>query len=107
MACSPISLVSISRILLTAGVGAATRLASALFQTFTLPFVVLLSGAIAIAVVLAVSILVLLAVLAFFFLKGQQKRAHRPVATSPPLSGEAGEGGEDDTVVYRSTTKPV
>ncbi|CAL8315300.1 unnamed protein product [Lota lota] len=62
------------------------------------------SGSIAIAIVLAVSILVLLAVLAFFFLKGQKKRAHQPVATSPPLPGD---GGEDDTVVYRSTTKPV
>ncbi|XP_056436841.1 kunitz-type protease inhibitor 1-like [Gadus chalcogrammus] len=62
------------------------------------------SGSIAIAIVLAVSILALLAVLAFFFLKGHKKGAHQPVATAPPLSGE---GGEDDTVVYRSTTKPV
>ena len=69
-------------------------------------FIVLLSGAIAIAVVLAVSILVLLAVLAFFFLKGHKKGRHQPVATSLP-AGDGGEGGEDDTVVYRSTTKPV
>uniref|UniRef100_A0A8C4ZG46 Serine peptidase inhibitor, Kunitz type 1 b n=1 Tax=Gadus morhua TaxID=8049 RepID=A0A8C4ZG46_GADMO len=67
-------------------------------------FNVFLSGSIAIAIVLAVSILALLAVLAFFFLKGHKKGAHQPVATAPPLSGE---GGEDDTVVYRSTTKPV
>ncbi|KAJ3606549.1 hypothetical protein NHX12_026070, partial [Muraenolepis orangiensis] len=61
------------------------------------------SGSIAIAVVLAVSILALLAVLAFFFLKGQRKRVHQPVATTPPPLGE---GGHRDTVVYRSTTKP-
>ncbi|KAG7272626.1 hypothetical protein CRUP_033135 [Coryphaenoides rupestris] len=62
------------------------------------------SGSIAIAIVLAVSILVLLAVLSFFFLKGKRKRAHQPVATTPPPPAD---GSQGDTVVYRSTTKPI
>ncbi|XP_034017948.1 kunitz-type protease inhibitor 1-like [Thalassophryne amazonica] len=61
------------------------------------------SGSIALAVVLAVAILALLSILAYCFLKSRRERSQRPSATGPAHVALA----EQDTLVYKSTTKPV
>ncbi|GLD73907.1 kunitz-type protease inhibitor 1-like protein [Lates japonicus] len=60
------------------------------------------SGSITLAVILSVSILALLAILTYCFLKARRDRSHRPVATGPAHVALS----EQDTLVYNSTTKP-
>ncbi|XP_061785017.1 kunitz-type protease inhibitor 1-like [Nerophis lumbriciformis] len=59
------------------------------------------SGSIALAVVISVGILVLLAILAYCFLKSRRKRAQQNVPTRP-----AQQATEQYTLVYNSTTHP-
>lgn len=63
----------------------------------------LLTGKIALAVLLAVAILALLAVLTYCFLRARKKHSHRPVATSPAHEAVS----DQDATVYNSTTKPI
>ncbi|KAM9798314.1 kunitz-type protease inhibitor 1-like [Neosynchiropus ocellatus] len=61
------------------------------------------SGSIALAVVLAVSILALLAVLTYCFLKSRRERSRQQAAVSLARTGPS----EQDDLVYNRTTKPV
>ncbi|KAM6954064.1 kunitz-type protease inhibitor 1b [Aplochiton taeniatus] len=62
------------------------------------------SGAIAVAIILAVAILAVLALLGYCFFKHRKKSTHQPVPTSVP---HAPFSENSDTLVYNSTTKPV
>ncbi|KAM8846938.1 kunitz-type protease inhibitor 1-like isoform 1-T1 [Synchiropus picturatus] len=61
------------------------------------------SGSIALAVVLAVTILALLAVLTYCFLKSRRERSRQPVAVGLARTSLS----EQDNLVYNRTTKPV
>ncbi|XP_067337355.1 kunitz-type protease inhibitor 1-like isoform X2 [Channa argus] len=61
------------------------------------------SGQVALAVILTVTILALLAIVTYCFLKTRRERSHQPVPTSPAHVAMS----EQETLVYNSTTKPV
>ncbi|KAM3861149.1 kunitz-type protease inhibitor 1b [Diretmus argenteus] len=62
------------------------------------------SASIAVAVILSVSILAVLAILSYCFLKSRKERSHRPVATNVDHTTPT---ENQDTLVYNRTTKPV
>ncbi|KAJ4923790.1 hypothetical protein JOQ06_028045 [Pogonophryne albipinna] len=61
------------------------------------------SGNIALAVCLSVAILALLVILTYCFLKSRKQRSHRPAAAGSAHTALS----QQDTLVYKTTTKPV